>query len=84
MKGDLEYYRSCKNSSNFNFGRVVSNKLETNVKFMISKGKEKNLSPEEVKILKGNYKRMLQAPDFPEESKEAVKQSLKKLPHEKQ
>jgi mRNA interferase MazF len=35
-------------------------------------------------ILRQNFDRMMKATDFPEESKEAVKQSLKKLPHEKQ
>jgi len=54
------------------------------LQLMLDKSKQKNLTPEESKVLRHNFDRMLKAPDFPEESKDAVKQSLKKLPYEKQ
>ena len=54
------------------------------LQLMLDKSKQKRLSPEESKVLRHNFDRMLKAPDFPEESKDAVRQSLKKLSHEKQ
>lgn len=53
------------------------------LQLMIDKCKQKNLSPEESKILRHNFERMLKAPDFPEAEKNKVRESLKKLPHEK-
>lgn len=53
------------------------------LQLMIDKSKQKNLSLEENIILRHNFERMLKAPDFPEAEKNKVRESLKKLPHEK-
>jgi len=46
---------------------------------MLTKGKQRRLSTDEVKVLKNNYLRMLKAPDFSEGDKEKVRSALTKL-----
>ena len=53
------------------------------LQLMIDKSKKKNLSLEENIIIRNNFESMLKAPDFPEAEKNKVRESLKKLPHEK-
>lgn len=49
------------------------------LKLMLDKSKKRRLSPEESKVLKISFKRMLKASDFPEGEKESVRKALRKL-----
>ena len=48
------------------------------LQLMLDKSNQKNISPEESKILANNFKRMLKAEDFPEESKKLIDKQFKK------
>jgi hypothetical protein len=52
------------------------------LQLMLDKSQQKNLSPEESKVLGNNFQRMLKAEDFPAESKKLVEEQYKKIRHE--